>query len=440
MRDRVLNVETPSEIAETFVVPSGSRGVGHDVEQTPAKGRPQKVLSAILLTLITAGVVVLMLWFTQAARSSGVSDNFDRADGGLGHGWVAMTDGRLSIASHEIAGTAGAEAGEIRVVGNYGNNQYSQIEVTSTQLSGREWIGPTVRTQDDGQDSYLGMYFWNSGDPELRLYKRTSGKWTQLGKSYSSGPLPGGAKLRLTAVGSEISLQQDGTERIAVSDRTLTDGAPGLMTYGAARADNWAGGKATASPPSALQIKYLSTDANGVVSYDFTSADDGDGTHILRVLAPTHPKPGIPYNFLYVLPVEPALGTRWGDGLEVLRKLDAQNDYNLTIIEPSFAKDPWYADNPEGSEHPVRDLPDAGSRAVGHAASRGHRPRAELADRLLEVRDGRRRSDPQTPEAVRGGCILGLPCEHDQLCPVQIELRHRIRNGSQLHGELRAYD
>ncbi len=26
--------------------------------------------------------------------------------------------------------------------------------------------------------------------------------------------------------------------------------------------------------------------------------------------------------------------------------LDAQNKYNLTIIEPSFAIDPWYADNP----------------------------------------------------------------------------------------------
>ena len=26
--------------------------------------------------------------------------------------------------------------------------------------------------------------------------------------------------------------------------------------------------------------------------------------------------------------------------------LDAQDQYNLTIIEPSFSIDPWYADNP----------------------------------------------------------------------------------------------
>ena len=29
-----------------------------------------------------------------------------------------------------------------------------------------------------------------------------------------------------------------------------------------------------------------------------------------------------------------------------MRRLDAQDQYNLTIVEPSFAIDPWYADNP----------------------------------------------------------------------------------------------
>ena len=30
--------------------------------------------------------------------------------------------------------------------------------------------------------------------------------------------------------------------------------------------------------------------------------------------------------------------------------LDAQNQYNLTVIEPSFATDPWYADNPSDAK------------------------------------------------------------------------------------------
>jgi S-formylglutathione hydrolase FrmB len=64
------------------------------------------------------------------------------------------------------------------------------------------------------------------------------------------------------------------------------------------------------------------------------------------VLAPTHPAAGVPHNFLYVLPVEAGLGTVYGDGMATLEALDAQNQYNLTIIEPSFGIEPWYADNP----------------------------------------------------------------------------------------------
>jgi hypothetical protein len=102
----------------------------------------------------------------------------------------------------------------------------------------------------------------------------------------------------------------------------------------------------TSSGPSNFQAVYRSTDANGVASYDVTSADNGYGTQVLRVLAPTHPTAGVPHNFLYVLPVEAGVGTQYGDGLETMRSLGAQDQYNLTIIEPSFGVEPWYADNP----------------------------------------------------------------------------------------------
>ena len=74
--------------------------------------------------------------------------------------------------------------------------------------------------------------------------------------------------------------------------------------------------------------------------------DDGSGTQTLRVLDPTNPAAGVPHNFLIVLPVEPGEGTIFGDSLGTLEALNAQNQYNLTIIVPSFAIDPWYADNP----------------------------------------------------------------------------------------------
>ena len=68
-----------------------------------------------------------------------------------------------------------------------------------------------------------------------------------------------------------------------------------------------------------MQVQFKGTDANGVSSYSVV-AQDGDGSQTLRVLNPTDPTPGVPHNFLYVLPVEPGLGTTFGDGLETLRR------------------------------------------------------------------------------------------------------------------------
>ena len=97
---------------------------------------------------------------------------------------------------------------------------------------------------------------------------------------------------------------------------------------------------------SGLQVQYLGTDASGVRDYQVTSPDDGPGPQDLRVLQPSNPAPGVAHNFLYVLPVEPGEGTTFGDGLQVIQSLGLQNKYNLTVIEPSFSINPWYADNP----------------------------------------------------------------------------------------------
>jgi S-formylglutathione hydrolase FrmB len=64
------------------------------------------------------------------------------------------------------------------------------------------------------------------------------------------------------------------------------------------------------------------------------------------VLRPDNPASGVAHNFLYVLPVEPEGGTLFGDGLEALRRLNVHNQYNVTLIAPSFPIDPWYADHP----------------------------------------------------------------------------------------------
>ena len=101
------------------------------------------------------------------------SDNFNRANGSLGPNWTDISDGGLAIVSQAVAGTASAGvSGDIRTAESYTSDQYSQVTVTSTQLTGGQWIGPMVRAQNSGQSAYVGIYNWNNGSPELQLFKR----------------------------------------------------------------------------------------------------------------------------------------------------------------------------------------------------------------------------------------------------------------------------
>jgi Putative esterase len=286
---------------------------------------------------VTSAIVTSVSVTCMAAPVGAVSDSFSQPDGVLGPAWTAMNDGAMVVASQMVQGSSSGYTGEIRTGEAYSSDQYSQIQV-SAQLSGSQAIGVVVRAQNAGQDLYAGFYSWNFGSPELILFKRTGGSWTQVGSAYSSGPLGIGSQLRLTMVGSALSFSANDTVYVTANDASLVGGAPGIISYGTPSGDNWSGGS--------LAFSNVSTSSSGVQSYSITSPDDGNTAQTVRVLQPTHPTPGVAHNFLYLLPVEAGLGTTYGDGMATLAALDAEDQYNLTIIEPSFPIDPWYANNP----------------------------------------------------------------------------------------------
>ena len=106
----------------------------------------------------------------------------------------------------------GGNSGDIRTAESYANDQYSQITVTATPLTGGQWIGPMVRAQNAGAGLYVGIYFWNNGSPALMLFKRVNGAWTQLGSTYASGALAAGTHLTLTVIGSTLTFAQNGRD------------------------------------------------------------------------------------------------------------------------------------------------------------------------------------------------------------------------------------
>ena len=104
-----------------------------------------------------------------------------------------------------------------------------------------------MRVQNSGQDAYVGFYYWNFGSPELMLFKRSGGGWAQISGAFSVSPLPAGTQLELTAVGSAITLYENGAKVLSATDSSITGGAPGIMAYGNAEAGSWSGGDAATS-------------------------------------------------------------------------------------------------------------------------------------------------------------------------------------------------
>ena len=88
------------------------------------------------------------------------------------------------------------------------------------------------------------------------------------------------------------------------------------------------------------------TDANGVLHYPVTSANEGSTPNDLRVVLPAGLLATDQRRFLYVLPVEAGVTTAYGDPVATVRALGVLDAFGLILVVPSFTQIPWYGDNP----------------------------------------------------------------------------------------------
>jgi hypothetical protein len=104
-----------------------------------------------------------------------------------------------------------------------------------------------------------------------------------------------------------------------------------------------------ASPVPDFVPVLTSVDGNGMASWSFTSTINGPGTQTLRILPPSSPSTRYQHAYLYMLPVVIGTSTANGDPISVAESLGICNAYNLTVVVPAYAIDPWYADNPNNA-------------------------------------------------------------------------------------------
>lgn len=134
-------------------------------------------------------------------------------------------------------------------------------------------------------------------------------------------------RLALAAIGSEDSLGAGVAPHPAV--------APAAVL--AASAPAFAVVAPLAAQPTAVPA--------GLMTHTLQSEFQRTPT-LLRVLVPDSYDPIRSYRTVYLLPVEPGGGRKYGDGLTVVQKANLHNVHDAIFVAPSFSDMPWYGDHP----------------------------------------------------------------------------------------------
>jgi S-formylglutathione hydrolase FrmB len=92
-------------------------------------------------------------------------------------------------------------------------------------------------------------------------------------------------------------------------------------------------------------VSKATRDRDGFLVHEVESPHQKGKTQVY-VLTPDNMEAGKKYPVVYVLPVEPGNGTKWGNGLVEIKKLDLHNKLGIIFVMPTFSDWPWYCDHP----------------------------------------------------------------------------------------------
>ena len=160
------------------------------------------------------------------------SDNFNRADGGLGVNWakpVPASEQTLVIVSNQVTPDIENAHCYAYWIGNtFSQDQYSQVQISNVG----PWNGMIARAQPGIDRFYMAFVF---GANDYRLYLRKDGLYYSLSTGSTETWLPGDI-IRLEAAGSNpvhLTLLRNGNPVLTYTDSTenLVGGSPGIGIY-----------------------------------------------------------------------------------------------------------------------------------------------------------------------------------------------------------------
>ena len=167
------------------------------------------------------------------------SDDFNRADGGLGANWVRVNGTALAIVSNRVESVA-ANAGIMKYdTGTWADNQESQVTMVSAP-SGKA-CGPAVRLSGTDGTS-VGYVFVTDHVSYTYLMTLDNGVLNAMGAGLATPAA--GSVLKITASGTTIEAFDDGVSLGTRTNASYTSGKPGIYGEGAGtviQLDDWSG-------------------------------------------------------------------------------------------------------------------------------------------------------------------------------------------------------
>ncbi len=194
-------------------------------QQPPTDVTPPSVPTG-LTALAASATSIGLQWTGSTDPGAGVSvsDTFDRANGGLGGAWTAVSS-TFQIVSQHVEPPATSTNTQARLTSwSGGGDQWAEVAVTVAGATSGG--GPVVRVGNGGANLYLVDY---NGRSDHRLYRVLGGVYADLGGWAT--PASAGDVVRLEAIGSTIRVLVNGVQKLSVTNAEVTGGIPGIYGF-----------------------------------------------------------------------------------------------------------------------------------------------------------------------------------------------------------------
>ena len=221
---------------------------------------------------------------TAVVAQAQPSDDFERADGGLGVNWTTNTiwGSALQIANHQLQAPSGNYAESLYTATSLGGAQYSEIKYISGLSSGV--INLVVRARQytlGGQgDGYIGQL--NGFESTWKIIRVDNDTETVIPGASGSFTFSNNDVFRFEANGSTLTLTQNGVLLKSTTDPNYIGGDAGVGLYNTSGliVDEWRGGEISSSdtqPPTAPSGLSAVAASSSQINLNWSASTDNVG-------------------------------------------------------------------------------------------------------------------------------------------------------------------